>query len=438
KAQLEKQKRILQDTIDSFGIDAVVAEYVSGPRITLFRVSPAEGVRVESISSIDNNIAMALEAETVRIEAPIPGEPFVGIEIPSKKAVAVTMYQMLTSREWANSKAAIPIALGQDIRGQAVILDLNAAPHLLIAGATGSGKSVCTNAIILSLIYHFSPDDLRLILVDPKIVEMSVYGSLPHLITPVVTESTKVVATLKWTIREMERRYQILAEKGARNIAGYNQIIVEQTGDERSPQRLPFIVVIIDELADIMMTARADVETSLARIAQLSRAVGIHTVVATQRPSVDVITGVIKANFPSRIAFQVSSQIDSRTILDGKGAESLTGKGDMLFAPPGVGHLQRLQGTFVADHECRKVVDVVSEGVEQVFDEAILRAAIDHEGGGGEDGDDADEELIAEAIDVIRRDRRASTSYLQRTMRIGYNRAARIMDLLEERVVVGP
>jgi S-DNA-T family DNA segregation ATPase FtsK/SpoIIIE len=433
-----KQLVVLQSTLDSFGIDAQVREFVAGPRVTLYRIEPAEGVRVESISNITRNIAMRLEAESIRIEAPIPGEPFVGIEVPNKIPAPVHLRSIIEDREWSATRARIPLALGRDIRGKAIVLDLHEAPHLLIAGATGSGKSVCMNGLIMSLIYRFSPADLRLILIDPKIVEFSMYAALPHLITPVVTDPQKVISALNWAMRETERRYKVLAEVGARNITAYHRKIAALREEGRDPEAMPFIVVIVDELADIMLTAGMEVEKALARIAQLSRAVGIHAIVATQRPSVNVITGVIKANFPTRIAFQVTSQIDSRTILDSKGAETLQGKGDMLFSPPGVGGLRRIQGSMILEEEIERVVDAVSEQAEQDFDPLVISDTNLPAEPGADSEPEEDEEMIQKAMEIVRRDQRASTSYLQRRLKIGYNRAATIMEILEERGIVGP
>jgi S-DNA-T family DNA segregation ATPase FtsK/SpoIIIE len=326
------QKRIIQSTLDSFGIDAEVGEATVGPRVTLVEVHPARGVKVEAIAQIENNLAMDLAAVSLRILAPVPGQKTVGIEVPNREAVSVHLSSLLAGDAWRSAAADLPLVVGRSITGTDVILDLARAPHLLIAGATGSGKSVCLNAMLMSLLFRFSPQDLRLILVDPKVVEFSCYRDLPHLLTPVITQVQQVLPALQWVIREMEQRYQVLAAAGVRNIKGFNRRRLDDgpgvgPDGESLPERLPYIVVIIDELADIMMTARGDVELSLARIAQLSRAVGIHTVIATQRPSVNVITGIIKANYPTRIAFQVSAQADSRTILDGKGAEALRAAG---------------------------------------------------------------------------------------------------------------
>ncbi len=463
--EVEAKKRVLQETLDSFNIDASVGDTTSGPRVTLFEIKPAPGVKVERISSLANNISMNLKAESMRILTPIPGKDTVGIEVPNRTSSSVSIRDMFESPYWKKSKAAIPVALGKNINGQPALLDMAKAPHLLIAGATGSGKSVCMNTLMLSLLYRFSPDELKLILVDPKVVEFSGYNSLPHLVTPVVTSVKKVPLVLRWAIKQMEWRYEILSKAGVRNIAGFNsrtpaeEEILDDEGDP-IPERLPYLIIIIDELADIMMTAKSEVETSLARIAQLARAVGIHVIVATQRPSVNVITGIIKANFPTRIAFQVTSVVDSRTILDGKGAESLLGRGDMLFKPPGGSKLERTQGAMVDDLEIERVVKFVSEQAQPEYLEEILSLgkgsgdsktdnssagavrtagpAIDLSSDATTGQADGDEELIKKAIDVIIRDRRATTSHIQRRLRIGYNRAALVIEELERRGIVGP
>lgn len=432
--ELERQKKAVQDTLDNFAIDATVWDAVVGPRVTQLRLKPGLGVRVEAITSLSNNLALGLAAESIRIQAPIPGKPYVGIEIPNGNAAPLNLGLMLRSEAWVKSKAAIPLMLGMELGGSLCITDLNAAPHMLIAGATGSGKSVCMNTILMSLITRFSPDQLELILIDPKRVEFGAYDKLPHLVRPVITEATLVVPALQWAVREMEERYKTMASIGARNIAGYNEKM-----DELGMKRMPYLVLVIDELADIMLTTGADVEMALARIAQLSRAVGIHTIIATQRPSVNVITGMIKANFPTRIAFKVSSQIDSRTILDGRGAETLRGKGDMLFSPPGIGVLQRVQGPWVDDQEIARVVEHCAEQREQNFKISItdLAPCAADESFALRDAEDADP-LLDQAIELILRDQRASTSYIQRCLRIGYNRAANLIEEMEAKGIVGP
>jgi S-DNA-T family DNA segregation ATPase FtsK/SpoIIIE len=459
-------------TLDEFGVKVIPGEIHTGPVITRYEVKPAPGVRVEKIVNLDKNIALGLQAMSVRILAPVPGKGTVGIEVPNKVPEAVCMRDIIESRAWAEANAEIPVVLGKDVTGKPMVMDLTKMPHVLIAGSTGSGKTVCINAIIASLLYHSGPDDLRFIMVDPKVVEMQMYNALPHMLIPVVTEAKKVPAALKWLIAEMEHRYQIFAKANVRNIAGFNAKLLkdkeeqakaeamdaDMTPEERAAvsnievprdddafevpkKKLPYIVCIIDELADLMMVAPADIETCIARIAQLARAAGIHLVLATQRPSVNVVTGVIKANLPSRISFKVASKIDSRTILDGGGAEALIGKGDMLFIPPGTSSLVRAQGAFVSDDEIEAIVEFLKENNDppQIAQEVQQQIDAGGEDGGGIDGggEEADE-LLPDAIDVLRSTKRASTSMLQRRLRVGYNRAARLMEVLEDRGIVGP
>jgi S-DNA-T family DNA segregation ATPase FtsK/SpoIIIE len=447
--------------LGEFGVEVSLGEIHVGPVITRYEVVPAPGVRVEKIAGLDKNIALGMKAQSVRILAPIPGKAAVGVEVPNLHPTPVGMRELLESEDWASAKAELPIALGRDVSGKPLISDLAKMPHLMIAGATGSGKSVCINSIVTSILYSKSPKDVRLIMVDPKVVELKIFNSLPHMFIPVVTEPKKVPAALKWLLGEMEQRYQIFAKANVRNIVGYNtrkkggkpeadaQSALQGLdplagGDLEMPEHLPYIVAIIDELADLMILAPAEIETSIARLAQLARAAGIHLIIATQRPSVNVITGVIKANLPSRIAFQVASQVDSRTILDTKGAETLIGRGDMLFSPPGTSRLVRAQGAFVGDEEVHDIVEFLkkngppqyAQAVQQQIDRA---SSEDDEGEEDEDADEgSDEELYSKALDVLKSTRRASTSMLQRRLRIGYNRAARIMELMEEKGVVGP
>lgn len=430
--ELEKQKNLLQDTLDSFGIDAIVYDVIVGPRVRQYRIQPGIGVRVEEIAGLDKNLALALSAQSVRIQAPIPGEPFVGIEVPNQKSIPLTLRAMMESSSWKNTDCVLPLVLGMDLTGKIIITDLTKAPHLLIAGATGSGKSVCMSNIIMSLLYHFRPDELELLLIDPKRVEFTLYGNIPHLIHPVVTEPKKVIQVLKWIVKEMENRYQMLSEKQVRNIFGYNEKAEKEGFD-----KLPFIVVIIDELADLMMTSKGEVETSLARLAQLSRAAGIHTIIATQRPSVNVVTGVIKANFPTRIAFRVSSQIDSRTILDCKGAESLMGQGDMLFDPPGIARLLRLQAPWVSDEEINRVVNYLSEQKPPNFKLEFAETDDDNTSEGGLDLS-SDDPMFKEALELVARHQRPTTSFIQRRLKIGYNRAANLIEQMEDRGYIGP
>ncbi|WP_309386746.1 FtsK/SpoIIIE family DNA translocase [Cerasicoccus frondis] len=471
----EEMANQLVQTLEEFNVKVAPAEVLTGPVITRYEVTPAPGVRVEKILNLDKNIALGLKADAVRIIAPVPGKGTVGVEVPNRFPKPVCMKEIVESKSWADSKAEIPVVLGKDVTGKAIVEDLTKMPHMLIAGSTGSGKTVCINAVIASLLYHAGPEDLRFIMVDPKVVEMQVYNDLPHMLIPVVTDPKKVPGALKYLINEMERRYQIFAKVGVRNIAGFNkklakdkeeqakleQLEREQGGDmtpeERAAQatlevprddgvfeipekKLPYIVCIIDELADLMMVAPQDIETGVARLAQLARAAGIHLILATQRPSVNVITGVIKANLPTRISFKVASKVDSRTILDQQGADSLIGKGDMLFIPPGTSNLVRAQGAFVSDDEINNIVDYLKEqNGEPEYAEEVQQQieSGDGDGGGGPDGD-YDDELVPEAINIIKTHQRASTSFLQRKLKIGYNRAARIMEILEDEGIVGP
>ena len=458
--------------LSEFNVEVTLGEIHVGPVITRYEVVPAAGVRVEKISGLDKNIALGMRAQSVRIMAPIPGKAAVGVEVPNQKAIPVGLREILESEDWAAAKADLPIALGKDVSGKPLVSDLAKMPHLLIAGATGSGKSVCINAIISSILYHASPRDVRLLMVDPKIVELKMFNVLPHMLIPVVTEAKKVPAALKWLLKEMEKRYQIFARVGVRNISSFNNrkkagktgstpprpgsmppaeiqatLDVANEVELEIPEHMHYIVAIIDELADLMMVAPAEIETLVARLAQLARATGIHIIIATQRPSVNVITGVIKANLPSRIAFQVASQIDSRTIIDTKGAETLIGRGDMLFSPPGSSKLVRAQGAMVSDEEITSIIEFLKKNGPPAYEQEV-QAHIDQEARDEEDGDEDDagedgemgddEELYRQAMDVLKTTRRASTSMLQRRLRIGYNRAARIMELMEEKGVVGP
>ena len=450
--------------LSEFGVEVTLGEIHVGPVITRYELVPAPGVRVEKIAGLDKNIALGMRAQSVRILAPIPGKAAVGVEVPNQHPTPVGMREILESDDWTGARAELPIALGKDVSGKPLISDLTKMPHLLIAGATGSGKSVCINSIVASILYSASPKDVRLIMVDPKVVELKIFNTLPHMLIPVVTEPKKVPGALKWLLSEMEQRYQIFAKCNVRNIVGFNsrkkntapefppvdaqpslEGINPPVDDFEIPDRLPYIVAIIDELADLMMVAPAEIETSIARLAQLARAAGIHLIIATQRPSVNVITGVIKANLPSRIAFQVASQVDSRTILDVKGADTLIGRGDMLFSPPGTSRLVRAQGAFVSDEEVIELVEFLkrngppqyAQSVQQQIDRAA-REDEDEEGEGDDDDLGDDEALYKQALDVLRSSKRASTSMLQRRLRIGYNRAARIMEIMEEKGIVGP
>jgi S-DNA-T family DNA segregation ATPase FtsK/SpoIIIE len=417
--------RLLEQTLASFGVEAKVLRWEQGPVVTRFEVQPAPGVRVQKISSLANDIALALASGSVRIEGPIPGRSAVGIEVPNQKTSLVHIKEILSSDEYQRATGPLVVALGKDIAGHPILADLTEMPHLLIAGATGSGKSVMLNAIIAGLLFRCTPQDLRLLLIDPKRVEFAHYANIPHLLVPVVTHARAAAAALREMLREMEERFERFAATGTRNIQTYNQI---PGGD-----RLPYIVIVVDELADLMMVAPADFEDVICRLAQMTRATGIHLVVATQRPSVDVITGLIKANIPSRIAFAVSSQVDSRTILDAPGAEKLLGKGDMLFLPIGAARPTRAQGAFIADSEIQALVAWWKAQGRPVFDQDLLAAEQTSDAG---DGDS--DALLEEAARLVVRAGYGSVSLLQRKMKIGYVRAARLVDQLEERGIVGP
>lgn len=447
---------VIRDTLSDFGLQVEITHVERGPVVTRYELLPAPGIRVERIAALANTLGLTLKATSVRVQAPIPGKGVVGIEVPNEKAQVVTARQILSGSAWAASKAEIPLILGKDVGGNDLVLDLARIPHLLIAGATGSGKSVCINAMLAGLLMSRAPRQLRLMLIDPKIVEFAVFAELPHLVAPVITDPKKVSLGLRWAIVEMERRYKLLARAGVRNVAAYNrrQVVIQddmfdsgaaEPANEDLPDRLPYIVIVIDELADLMLTAGPEIENSVARLAQLSRAVGIHMILATQRPSVNVITGTIKANFPGRVAFQVAQKVDSRTILDAGGAETLIGSGDMLFLNPWTSKLIRAQGALIKDHEIKRLVDFIRDQTQPVYVEEVCArtdAADDQSGEQDfdfvETGDDEDEPLLEQAVAIIRETRRASTSSLQRRLRIGYNRAARLMDALEQRGVVGP
>jgi len=446
KTDFRAASQLLEDTLAEFGIEAEVTNVEKGPVVTSFELRPAPGVRVERIANLANNIALTMKAKSVRVQAPIPGKGVVGIEVPNAKSTMVYLRELLECKKWKSSDAALPLVIGKDVGGKEIIADLGAMPHLLIAGATGAGKTVCMNSLLAGLLMSCTPEHLRLMLVDPKIVEFSFYNHLPHLVVPVITDPKKVGLGLRWAINEMESRYKMFAKVGVRDIKSFNsRPIVKQeemfdelasTPQSRPPDRIPYIVIVIDELADLMMVAQAEVENSIARLAQLSRAVGIHMIIATQRPSVNVITGTIKANFPARLAFQVAQKVDSRTILDGNGADKLLGKGDMLFAPPGSSRLIRSQGTMTTDNEIRGIVDYWKSQGEPEYEMAIKKKI--EKKGPEVPGPSDDDDMLETAIEVIRQTKRASTSSLQRRLRIGYTRAARLMDILEEKGMIGP
>jgi S-DNA-T family DNA segregation ATPase FtsK/SpoIIIE len=484
---MDVQKTII-DTLNAFGVEVTAGNITRGPTITRYEVYPSMGLRVSRITQLEADLARATKAERINILAPVPGSDTVGIEIANDNKVAVPLHDLLHDPAFVSSKNKIPLALGKDVYGNTVIGDLAAMPHLLVAGATGSGKSVCINTIISSILFKFSPNELRFIMIDPKVVEMQMYNTLPHLAVPVVTDPNKVLAALRWVVNEMERRYKNFAEVGVRNFDSFNsrELPEKETPEETEeaegetpeeevydeahldsiaqaltdgelgppaldgsdddddeeqaiPDRIPYIVIIIDELADLMQTAPADMEMCIARIAQKARAAGIHLIIATQTPRADVVTGIIKANIPSRIAFQVSSKLDSRGILDVGGADKLVGKGDMLYLPPGSAKLERAQGAFISDEEVEDLIKFCSNQVEQKFEESVQSSI--ETGGGADDGNevsDADEEIVQKCLEVIRQEKKASTSLLQRRLRLGYTRAARMMDILEERGIIGP
>lgn len=441
---------ILVETLREFGVETELTNIDVGPVVTRYELLPAAGIRVERISGLSNNLALALKATSVRVQAPVPGKGVVGVEVPNAVANLVVLREILEGQTWCSGKAHVPLCIGKDVAGTDIIGDLAAMPHLLIAGATGAGKTVCMNSILAGLLMSKTPDELRLLLVDPKIVEFSVYNDIPHLVVPVVTDPQKVCLGLRWAINEMEKRYKMFAQVGVRNITSFNQreIATQEElfgamADASSstsglPDRLPYIVIIIDELADLMLAAQADIENSIARLAQLSRAVGIHMIIATQRPSVNVITGTIKANFPGRIAFQTAQKNDSRIILDAPGADKLLGRGDMLFLPPGSSKLMRAQGTMTTDEEIGRIVNFIKGQGPPEFVPEIREKIEKNSTPGAVDTGDEDDVLLAQAVEIIRETRRASTSSLQRRLRIGYTRAARVMDILEERGIIGP
>ncbi len=444
ESELRYKAQLLEDTLDSFGINATVTNVVQGPTVTRYEVHPESGVKVSRIKNLNDDIALNMKAKSIRIEAPIPGKDAVGIEIENAKSNIVTIREIIESDEFQNSESKVTFAVGKDIGGKAIVADMVKMPHLLIAGATGSGKSVCINSIIASILYKARPDEVKLVLIDPKMVELSNYNGIPHLLIPVVTDAAKAAAALNWAVGEMDERYKRFAENGVRDFKGFNRLKAKQKNSVRNGEvdgPLPQVVIIIDELADLMMVSSSQVEDSICRLAQKARAAGMHLIVATQRPSVNIITGTIKANIPSRIAFAVTSQVDSRTILDGVGAEKLVGNGDMLFAPLGSTKPTRIQGTFISDEEVKKLIQYtqqqgeVDEAAEADVLDTIERANMpDAEKASRDDGD----ELLADAIELVVDQGAASVSMLQRRFRIGYNRAARIIDMMEDRQIVGP
>ena len=431
RATAEKLRR----TLYSFGVNARVENVSVGPAITRYELAPAEGVRVSKISNLADDIALSLEAETIRIEAPIPGKHTVGIEVPNKEKNTVPLRDIIESDAFIDNKSKLALPLGKDVAGETVVSDIAKMPHMLIAGATGSGKSVCINTLITGIIYKAKPSEVKLLMIDPKVVELSVYNGIPHLLIPVVTDPKKAAGALAWAVQEMVKRYSLFAEKKVRDMKGYNEL-AEKEGNYKLPQ----IVIIIDELADLMMVAAKDVEDAICRLAQMARAAGMHLVIATQRPSVDVITGIIKANIPSRIAFAVSSQVDSRTILDGAGAEKLLGKGDMLFYPSGAPKPVRIQGAFISDKEVENIVKFLKKDGETQYDENIIESiessGAQERGEIDEDDEDDTDPLLNEAIELVVETGQASTSFIQRRFKVGYARAGRIIDQMEQRGVI--
>ncbi|MCG6881679.1 MAG: DNA translocase FtsK 4TM domain-containing protein [Deltaproteobacteria bacterium] len=443
---LEMNARRLEKKLEDFGVDGEVVEILPGPVITMYEYKPAPGVKISKVAGLSDDLALTLRAQSIRIVAPIPGKAAIGIEIPNNQRETVYLQEMLSSSAYTDTKSKLPIALGKDITGSAVVADLAKMPHLLVAGATGTGKSVSLNAMIQSLLFSLSPETARFLMVDPKRIELSVYQDIPHLLHPVVTQPKDANKALKWAVREMERRYMLLSDRGVRNIDSYNRKIVkednpkdsaEENGQDRGIDRhLPYIIIIIDELADLMMVSSKEVEESITRLAQMARAAGIHLIIATQRPSVNVLTGIIKANFPTRLSFQVSSKVDSRTILDTNGAEHLLGDGDMLFMPPGVGRIMRIHGAYISEEEVKRVADFLRNQKKPDYDETIL-SHMEEDDLKIDEPLDLDEKFD-EAVEVVCQSGQASISMLQRRLRVGYNRAARMIEAMEAEGIVGP
>ncbi len=429
---IRTRSAIIQKTLQNFGIDVEMGEVSVGPTVAQYTLRPTDGVKLASITALSNDLALALAASAIRIEAPIPGKSLVGIEVPNEQTTMVKMREILEHDVWTRRSSNLSFVLGKDVAGKPWVADLSRMPHLLVAGSTGSGKSVCLNTIIMSLLYANGPADLRLILVDPKRVELPIYNDIPHLLSPVITDVKRTVEALKWAINEMDRRYKLLQEAGSRDIKTYNERL--RPGEER----MPYIVFIVDELADLMVSAGSSVEPYIIRLAQMARAIGIHLILATQRPSVDVITGLIKANFPARIAFAVASLVDSRTILDASGAEKLLGRGDMLFTAPEFGKPRRVQGTYISDTEIRKVCEFLKQAGEPEYTDLSARdggaPGSMNDATGDEDGD----AMLGEAKQAIMQAGKASASLLQRRLKVGYARAARILDILESQGFIGP
>ena len=438
EADLLERARQLAEKCQEFNVSGQVKQISPGPVVTTFEFKPDPGVKYSRITSLVDDLCLGLKAESIRIDR-IPGKSTVGIEVPNDKREVIRLREVIESKKFRDSESKLTLALGKTIDGANYSADLAKMPHLLIAGATGAGKSVALNAILLSLLFKATPDEVKLILVDPKRLELGLYADLPHLLTPIVTDPKRAGYALKWAVAEMENRYKHLAQFGVRNIEQYNQEVSgmkPKNDDEEAPQPLPFIVIIIDELADLMMVAAREVEESITRLAQMARAVGIHLVLATQRPSVDVITGLIKANFPSRISFRVSSKVDSRTIIDTNGAEGLLGQGDMLFLGPGTSRLIRVHGAYVDEKECKRICDFIRSQGNPAYNESVIMS--EKEAGGGDGGDFPKDEKYDDAVRIVVKSQKASTSLLQRHLRIGYGRAASIVDMMEREGIVGP
>jgi DNA segregation ATPase FtsK/SpoIIIE, S-DNA-T family len=429
REELQDNAEVLRRKLQDFEVDGRIVQVSPGPIITSYEFEPAPGVKVSQVVNLSDDLALALKAASVRIMGPIPGRGTVAIEVPNDDQAMVYLREIFVSPEFAESKGKLPLALGKDVQGQAVVADLTAMPHLLIAGATGSGKSVGLNGMICSILYKATPADVRFLMIDPKRLELSCYEGIPHLLAPVVTDAKEAAARLRWIVGKMDERYKTLQHKQVRNIEGYNRAVPVE-------ERLPYWVVVVDELADLMMVSAGDVQTSLVRLAQIARAVGIHLIIATQRPSVDVVTGLIKANFPTRIAFQVASKVDSRTVLDGNGAEQLLGRGDMIYVPPGANKQMRVHGAWLADEEVKAVCEFLRKQGTAVYEEVVLPG----EGDGGEPGDSGGErdDLYWDCVRLVIGQRQASISFLQRRMSLGYPKAARFIDMMEQDRIIGP
>jgi S-DNA-T family DNA segregation ATPase FtsK/SpoIIIE len=442
KDSLEMNARRLERKLADFGVEGEVVEILPGPVITMYELKPAPGIKISKVAGLSDDLALALRAPSVRIVAPIPGKAAIGIEIPNNKRDLVYLQEILSSQVYKSSSHRLTIALGKDITGAPVVTDLIKMPHLLVAGATGTGKSVSLNAMINSLLFKVSPEMVRFLMIDPKRIELSIYQDIPHLLHPVVTQPKEATRALKWAVEEMERRYMLLSDRGVRNIEAYNRKAVkekkspEKEAEEGKDKPLPYIILVIDELADLMMTSSRDVEEAITRLAQMARAAGIHLIIATQRPSVDVLTGIIKANFPARISFQVSSRVDSRTILDTIGAENLLGDGDMLFLPPGVSRLTRIHGAYISEEEVKRVTDFLREQMKPEYDPTILDEVANDKVNGEEEFEL--DEKYDQAVDMVIQTGQASISMIQRKLRVGYNRAARMIEAMEREGIVGP